>query len=197
MRLKRSDMKAKRIFLLIVPILLILGCKSAASPKRAINDAGMMYAMLYDYENSPISGASIYINGKKLIESDAQGRFILEFKTGGEYSIRAEKSGYETVEDVFTYDPMNVLYFRMINAPQLMVKAEAALEQYAYAEAEELVNRALKLESGKPEILFLQSIVFYKQGRKAEARAILLDLHGRFLNGDYITDFLTMVSQIP
>jgi len=197
MKSKRSDMKTKMAFFLIVPVLLLLGCKSAANPKRAINDAGMMYAMLYDYENSPISGASIYINGKKLIESDAQGRFILEFKTGGEYTIRAEKSGYETVENIFTYDPMNVLYFKMINAQQLLTQAEEALEQYAHANAEELINRALKLDSGKPEILFLQSIVFYQQGRNAEARAILIDLQSRGLNGDYITDFLVMVLQVP
>ena len=188
-------MKVKQLVLLIFLSILLSGCRSTAAPARAINNAGMMYAMLYDYDSTPVNGASVYIDGKKRIESDMQGRFILEFKKSGEYSIRIEKPGYETIEDTFTYDPMNVLYFKMANASQLLVQAEEALDQYLYSEAEELVNRSLQLEPTKPEILFFQSIVFYQQGRHREAQVILFDLQSQGVHGEYITEFLNRITE--
>jgi tetratricopeptide (TPR) repeat protein len=105
-----------------------------------------------------------------------------------------EKSGYELLEDTFTYDPMNVLYFKMVNASQLVSQAEEAMEQYAYKGAEELINRALNLEPNRPDILYFQSIVLYYQGRKAEARELLENLQNRGIDGDYIKDFLNKLS---
>lgn len=184
----------KNLFLLFaLSFIIITGCPS--TPKRAINDSGMMYGMVYDYDNSPVYGASIFINGIKYVESDLQGRFILQFTRNTKYNIRIVKSGYEKIESVFSFDPMNVLYFKIINASQLLTQAEEAVEQYNYVQAETLLKRAIALEPNRPDILYLFSIVLYFQQRNDEAKAILLDLNKRGINGEQITEFLKILSE--
>jgi len=184
----------KKIIFMLSLAALLAGCRSISTPKRAIHDSGMMYAMIYDYENTPVYGATVFINKKKYTESDLLGRFVLEFRKGGKYTVRLEKTGYELIEDTFTYDPMNVLYFKMVNASQLVSQAEESLEQYAYIGAEELINRALNLEPNRPDILYFQSIVLYYQGRKTEARVILENLQSKGIDGEYIKALLNKVS---
>jgi len=184
----------KNLFLLFTLSLVILtGCPS--TPKRAVNDSGMMYGMVYDYDNSPVYGASIYINGIKYVESDLQGHFILQFTRNTKYTIRIVKSGYEKIENVFSFDPMNVLYFKIINASQLLTQAEEAVDQYNYAQAETLLKRAIVLEPNRPDVLYLLSIVLYKQQRNDEAKAILLELNKRGINVEHITEFLKMIDE--
>jgi tetratricopeptide (TPR) repeat protein len=184
-----SDSRMRKLIPLAFLTLLLIGCRSISIPKRAINDSGMMYAMVYDYDNTPVSGASVCIDRKKYIETDLQGRFILEFNKG-EYAIQVAKQGYEIIEDKFTYDPMKVLYFKMINASQLLSQAENALDQYSYGEAEKLASRALALEPNRPDILYFQSVAYYRQGKMTEAIAILKGLQSREINGDFISEFL-------
>jgi len=184
----------KNLFLLFSLSLVILtACPS--TPKRAVNDSGMMYGMVYDYDNSPVYGASIYINGIKYIESDLQGRFILKFIRNTKYNIKIVKSGYENIESAFSFDPMNVLYFKIINASQLLTQAEEAVEQYNYTQAETLLKRAIALEPNRPDILYLYSIVLYFQQRNDEAKAILLGLNKRGINGEHITELLKMLDE--
>jgi len=185
--------KVKNIVALLILAVTIMSCKSVSAPKRAINDSGMMYAMVYDYDNMPVSGASVFINGKLYIETDLQGRFILEFPKKGEYAIIVAKPGYETLEDSFAYDPMNVLYLKMVNSTQLLSQAEEALDQYTYNDAETLIGRALALEPSRPDLLYFQSIVYFYQGRKAQAKDILENLLERGINGNHIVDFIRML----
>ena len=189
-----DDIKMKKLIFVILLASAFIGCRSVSTPRRAINDSGMMYSMVYDHENSPVYGATVFIDGRKRMESDLQGRFVMELKRGGRYRIKLEKPGYEVIEDTFTYDPMNVLYFKMVNTSQLILQAEEAMDQYAYAEAEALINRALKLEPNRPDVLYFLSIVFYYQGRNAEAITILEDLQSRGIGGEYITNFLNILS---
>jgi tetratricopeptide (TPR) repeat protein len=182
-------MKRKTTLFYLAVVLVICACKTSA-PIRAMDDSGMMYAMVYDWENIPVSGASVYIDGKKQIETDIQGRFVLEFRKGGEYHVRLVKNGYEQVEETFTYDPMKVLYFKMVNAAQLLSYAEEALDEQAYPEAEALLNRALTLEQARPDLLYLRSVVLYYQGRNDEAKLILESLRARGIAGDHISEFM-------
>lgn len=176
-------------------VVLLVSCKTASVPKRAVNDSGMMYAMVYDSENTPVSGASVYIGEKKYVESDIQGRFILEFKKEGEYAIKLAKKGYEDIEEIFKYDPMNVLYFRMVNANQLVALAETSLDEYAYRDAEGYLDRALALEPYRIDVLYLKSVTFYLQQKKAEARSILEYLLSTGINEPYVTDLLARVAE--
>jgi hypothetical protein len=178
---------------LLFPLLFIAAC-GTPPPKRAMHDSGMMYGMVYDYENIPVSAAAVYIDGEKYIETDIQGRFVMEFAESGEHIIKLVKNGYEEVEEVFQYDPFRVLYFKMVNVNQLVSMAEGALERYAYRDAEPFLDRALLLEPLRPDILYLKSIVLYFQGKKSEARVLLEFLQELGIEGEYISELLKRVS---
>jgi tetratricopeptide (TPR) repeat protein len=161
--------------------LLLLGMLSAVScqtgkPVKRLSDEGFMFAMIYDYENSPVPGVTVYLDGRKIVDSDIQGRFVLENMKKGQYAIKLTKRGYEMLEEVFQYEPLQVLYFKMINAQQLLVLAETEMDNAEFAKAENYLNRALQLEPNRPDILFLKSISYYLRARYAEAADILENL---------------------
>jgi len=157
---------------IILILILTVSCHTGKPIKRLSNE-GFMYAMIYDHENSPVSGVTVFLNGKNKVISDIQGRFILDDIKQGDYNIILTKKGYETLDEVFTYDPLQVLYFKMINTTQLMVLAETSLDDNDYINADRLINRALLLEPNRPDILFLRSIIYYLQGSYLEAVDIL------------------------
>jgi len=154
-----------------------------------------MYAMIYDYENIPVSGVVVYINGKKKVDSDIQGRFILDKMKKGEYRVKLTKKGYETLEETFRYDPLQVLYFKIINAQQLLVLAETALDNAEYTSAENYLNRALLLDPNRPDTLFLNSIACYLQGKNAEAAEILENMIISGYNAPSISQLLEKIRQ--
>jgi len=156
-------------------VMLLISCQSGKPIKR-LSDDGIMYAMIYDYDNMPVSGVTAFINGKKIVDSDIQGRFVLDKMKKGEYRIKLAKKRYESFEETFYFDPLQVLYFKIINAPQLAALAEAALDNKDFSAAENYIGRALILEPNRPDILFLKSAVFYLQGRNEESAEILENL---------------------
>jgi tetratricopeptide (TPR) repeat protein len=147
-------------------------CKTSAV-KRASGDSGLMYAMVYDYENIPVTGALVFIDGKNYTETDINGRFIMNFNKPGNYHLRITKQGYETVEQEFKFDPMNVLYLKLINLPQLLALAENALDRNNFPEAEGFITRALSLDQSRPDALFLKGIMLFLQKKYDETIAVL------------------------
>jgi tetratricopeptide (TPR) repeat protein len=182
-------MSRKTAFLCAAFLAVIGSCKTSA-PERAYRDSGLMLAMIYDYDNVPVNGAEIFIDDKKIIESDIQGRFVLEFRKPGEYTITVSKKGYEDIVQSFTFDPMDVLYLKMVNASQLLTLAEEALDQYSYPEAEDFLDRALVLEPHRPDILYLKSITLYLQNKYGESREILEYLISTGIHDEYVTGLL-------
>jgi tetratricopeptide (TPR) repeat protein len=160
---------------LLIVIILTLGFSSCQTgkPIKRLSKEGFLHAMIYDHENIPVSNVTVYINGKKTVESDIQGRFVLESVKKGEHTIKLTKKGYEELVGTFQYEPMNVLYFKMINTQQLAVLAENAIDLAEYTEAEDYINRILAIEPNRQDILFLKSINYYLQRKYQEALTIL------------------------
>jgi tetratricopeptide (TPR) repeat protein len=149
--------------------------------------------MVYDWENTPVSSVTVYIDNKKYIESDIQGRFVMEFKNPKDYTIKLSKKGYEDIEQVIQYDPMNVLYFKMVNVSQLVSLAENALDEKMYVEALSYLDRAIALEPSRPDAWYLKSITLYLQKKNEEAKEVLEYLMGNGINDAYITDLLRIL----
>jgi len=164
-------MKNKILVCFLLVLTLFASCKTGKQIK--LTDKGFMYAMIYDFDNTPVSGVTVYINGVKNVDSDIQGRFILDMVKKGEYRIKLVKKGYETLEERFYFDPLQVLYFKIINTSQLVALAETALDRAEFTIAENYINRALLLEPNRSDILFLKSIVYYSQAKYDEAEEIL------------------------
>jgi hypothetical protein len=132
-----------------------------------------MYGMIYDNESNPVSGVAVFLNGRKIVDSDIQGRFVLNGVKRGTYTIKLSRRGYEEIEEKFDYEPLNVLYFRMFNSYQLLSLAENSMDDNNFTAAEQFINRALQVEPGRQDILFLKSINFYLQKKYIDAQAIL------------------------
>jgi hypothetical protein len=135
-----------------------------------------MYGMIYDFDNIAVNGVQVSVDDKKVGESDIQGRFILSSGKGGEHTISLHKEGYEAILQTFTFDPMNVLYFKMINTAQLVSQAESAIDISSYDAAMAYLDRAAVLGNNRSDILFLQAIVFYRKGDYAAADAKIADI---------------------
>jgi tetratricopeptide (TPR) repeat protein len=185
----------KNTFLVVLGLLLFLSCQNQRGMRR-ISDEGLMYAMIYDFDNTPVSAVTVYLNGRRVVESDIQGRFILDNMRIGEYNIRLVKRDYETIEERFYYDPLNVLYFKMINTQQLVTLAETAIDNREFTAAEHLLKRALVITPDRPDILFLKSIVLFRQQRNNEAIIILENLIRTGNNEPAISQFLEMLKRL-
>ena len=165
-------MKALRYIMALLFIALLISCQSG-KPVRRLSDDGFMFAMIYDQSGSPVSGATVYLNGRRTVVSDIQGRFVLESMKRGSYKILLVKSGYEILEEEFQYLPMQVLYLKMTNTAALIELAENALDRRDLGEAEHYIERALAVEPMRPDIEFLSAIVYYLQGRLDRAAEVL------------------------
>jgi len=178
---------------LLLGITLLVSCNG--TPVSLTNE-GIMYAMIYDFDNVPVSAVAVYINDKRVVDSDIQGRFILDRMEKGEYSIKLIKRGYETLEEKFYYEPLYVLYFKMINTSQLVAFAETALDKEEFSAAENYINRALVIEPNRPDILFLKSITYYLQAKNDEAVEILENLIMSGNNTPSISQLLERIRQL-
>lgn len=163
------------IFFGIALSILAVSCSSVKA--KPIHDMdGIMYGMIYDFDNIAVNGVKVSVDDKKVGESDIQGRFILSSGKGGEHTISLHKEGYEAILQTFNFDPMNVLYFKMINTAQLTSLAESALDIGSYDTAMAYLDRAAVLGNGRSDILFLQAIVFYRKGDYVAADAKILEI---------------------
>ena len=162
----------------------ILSCNSAKG--SVATDKGIMYAMIYDHDNIPVSEVLVKVNGKQIVKSDVHGRFILDLKKRGEYTIELFKKGYEPLNQKFEYNPMNVLYFKLITADQLIVLAEEELDKFSYEEAEKYMQRAYYLEPLRADIIYLRSISLVLQEKYVEAKRMFSGLKENGYKGKYI-----------
>jgi len=178
-------MQIRVLYLLIVIIAVSFSsCNSIKG--RVATDEGIMYAMIYDYDNIPVSGVVVKANEKEIVKSDVHGRFILDFKKTGEYKIELSKKGYETLTQNFEYNPMNVLYFKLITAEQLVALAEEEMDKFCYEEAEKYIQRAYLLEPLRADIIYLKSINLVLQKKYIEAKKVFKELKEKGYSSKYI-----------
>jgi tetratricopeptide (TPR) repeat protein len=152
-----------------------------------------MYAMIYDNESNPVSGVEVFLNDKKIVNSDIQGRFILDGMKKGTYTIKLVKKGYEELVEIFDYEPLNVLYFKIINVSQLLSIAENLMDERNNLEAEKYIDRALLIEPKRQDSLFLKSINCYLLNKYAESLAILEELVKTGAADDSVTQLWELV----
>jgi tetratricopeptide (TPR) repeat protein len=173
--MKSAKNKWKNILFEVLIFILLISCQTDRKIKR-LSDESIMYGMIYDNESTPVSGVAVLINGKKIADSDIQGRFILNDVKRGIYTIKLSKKGYEDLEEQFNYEPLNVLYFKIFNSSQLAALAENAMDDKNYFAAGQFLDRALKIEPMRHDVLFLKSINEYLQKKYDDALAILEEL---------------------
>lgn len=187
----------KKVFLVILLTSVVyISCSSSkVTNKNVKEDNSVMHGMIYDFNSQPLSDVEIYVNNVFIVSSDVQGRFLLAFKDSGEYSITLKKNGFEVLSDTFIYNPLNILYFRIANAEQLLKRAEYALENHSYDKALNFVDRALVLENYRNDILYLKCIVCHKLQKTEEAKKILEDLKNNNCQSFYLEKLESKILQ--
>ena len=165
----------KRLLMIIASIVLLIAVSGCNTVKemRIKDEQPTMFGMIYDWGNNPVSGVSVYVNGAFTATSDFQGRFVLAINKNDEYAIRLEKKGYETIDGFFISEPLSILYYRMINADELIGEAEKHIESFEYDSALRCVDRALALEEFRYDAAYLKGVIYFKQNKFDEALAAL------------------------
>jgi hypothetical protein len=120
---------------------------------------------IFDYDNTPCSEVQIFIDKNSVTSSDINGRFVIPNLTKGNHELRATKDGYEEIIINFGFSNKNqVLWLRMISVNQLVKQIENAIDDRKMDEAENLIDRALKVSKDDPVVLYLQALYFIQNG---------------------------------
>lgn len=155
-------------FLLISCSLLFFSCKSIPN-----GDTEFMYVMIYDYENNVIKEVELFINNKKIGESDINGRFMIPVKGKDSKSVLTlSKINYETINDEIQLVEGYVLYYKMGDSNYYFEKAESLLDEDKLESALISIDKALLINE-KDEYYFLKSIILYRLGKIDEVKDCL------------------------
>lgn len=181
----------KKILLIYISMLFLFSCQTKNISNLDYKDTkSYMYGMVYDFDNKPVGDAKIYINNNLITKTDIQGRFILNIKKSKDlYSITVKKETYESLSSSFSYDPMNVLYFKLINTNQLLKQAEYYLSINSYESAIKFLQRATNLSPDRNDIKFLECIILYKKENYQAAFKKIKELQYLEPNNEFIKKF--------
>ena len=178
----------------ILSLLLQVSCSSIKGAERNTGEA-LMYGMVYNMENLPVSNAEVFIDGKSTTQTDAQGRFILISERRNDFTILLVKSGYENVTGNFHFEPMEVIHLIMVNAGQLVTQAEFSMDEGRYPEAVALCERALALNHERIDASYLKALGLVRMREYERARIILEELKTRIGEKEYIQQILEGLRQ--
>jgi len=163
----------------LLSALLLVGCASGGTNDARAFEKAPLFGMLYDEENQPCAGVKLAVDGAASksdtgLVTDIRGRFMLPDLSRGEHSLMATKEGYEqlTVKILFQ-NRTDVLFLRIISFGQLLAKAEKALEERKWDDAEMFLVRAEKLEAGDTVLQFLRAVKAYKTEKFDDAVDLL------------------------
>ncbi|MGA2478384.1 MAG: tetratricopeptide repeat protein [Spirochaetia bacterium] len=167
------------LWVILLSASVLLGCASVSRNNGREFEKAPLFGMMYDEENQPCVGVKLTVDGVRSendtgLVTDIRGRFMLPALSRGEHVLGATKPGYEdlSVKIVFL-NRTDVLFLRMTSFGQLLAKAEKALEEKKWNEAEALLARAEKLDAGDSVLRFLLAVRAYKTERYSEAVDIL------------------------
>lgn len=139
--------------LLFLLSLIFFSCSS--TPEKKIDS---VYVMVYDYDNSTVMDAKVFVNDKFLGCTDIYGRFMFAPSATKEYDVRVEKKGYETLSMTSKLQAGMVLYFKIGSGKYYAERAEEALDKNDLNEASKMIEKSIEIEDRK-DWKFLQEII--------------------------------------
>ncbi len=165
-------------FALVATALFILaGCMSQQVKDPRGFDVAPLFGMIYGYDNQPVAGVRISVDGKPGPQSDLMGRFVFPDLSRGEHSIIARKSGYETISISLKFlNQTQVLYLQMYSLAQLLDLAEKHIEAREWARAKDLLSRAATVDPADPAYRYVKAILDFRKGNTADAVSALRGL---------------------
>lgn len=186
-------MADKKSIIISILILLVLGFVSCKSTPTEVKDT--VFAMIYDLENKPVRNISFYLDDKYIGKSDINGRFIFEMKDSKEHTLVLESDDYEKITDKVQYEASLVLYYKIGNIEQLLLKAEEAMSEKKYTDTINYINRALSINPKEEDALYFKALVYFKQNELELAEETLSNIEITDKNQIYIKNLQDKILQ--
>jgi tetratricopeptide (TPR) repeat protein len=180
---------AAGLWILFSIMILFSACSSVKGVKKTSGET-IMYGMVYNDENIPVSGAEVFIDGKTISITDAQGRFILSSRQRRTFHLTLVKTGYESITAVYFFEPTEVIHIVMLNAEHLISQAEIAMDDGRYDDTVSLCKRALALNTQRIDATYLKALAYIKLREYGIVRFILAELQAQTGNREYIKKIL-------
>ena len=181
------------LILLSIALLTESSCKTAEFGFKVMDLNGMVY----DFSNRPVANCDVSINWWFKSITDINGRFTIPKLPFGTYTITGSKKGYEAYsEEIVIKNRGQIVYFRIPSQNQLLDLVDEALSANDLATAEELVERAYRIDNNNVEMLFYYATVKFRQNDYQEAITFLeaaTDLGSKDI---YIERFLEILKEL-
>lgn len=159
-----------RLLSLLAIFVALIGCVSQQAKDPRGFDVAPLFGMIYGYDNQPVSGVEISVDGKAGPESDLMGRFVFPDLPRGAHSVIATRPGYETLSVNLRFlNQTQVLYLQMYSQAQLVDLAEKSIRGREWAKAQGLLSRASAIDAKDAAYRYVVAILDYKRGKVADA----------------------------
>ena len=181
--------------LIIVPLALFIksSCKTSEFGFKVMDLNGMVY----DFSNRPVAHCDISLAWWFKSSTDINGRFTIPKLPYGIYTLTAHKKGFEVyTEEIIIKNSEQIVYFRIPSQNQLLDLVDEALTANDLAAAEELVERAYKIDSNSIETLYYYATIKFKQNDYQEAITFLEAAKDLGSKDTYIDKFLTILWEL-
>ena len=189
-------MKKKQPVLFVITVIAfaVVSCKTAEFGYKVFDINGMVY----DFSNRPVANCEISLGRRGLIgTSDINGRFSIPRVPIGNYTLTAFKDGHERYSEEFLIKQRNqIIYIRLPSQNQLLDLLDEALTANNFLLAEEMAERAYRIDPGNIEALFYFAAVKFKRHDYGGA-LILLEKAGDPGSRDpYIDKFIALIKEV-
>ena len=182
------------LFVFIIAALLVFSCKSAEFGYKVFDINGMVY----DFSNRPLANCEISLGSRGLNStSDINGRFSIPRVPIGNYALTVSKDGHENYSEVFFIKQRGqIVYIRLPSQSQLLDLVDEALASNNFPLAEELAERAYRIDPNSIETLFYFATVRYRQRDYGGALAFLEEAGNLGSKDPYIDKFMTLLMEV-
>jgi tetratricopeptide (TPR) repeat protein len=178
------------LHIILFTALAAVSCKTAEFGFKVID----LHGMVYDFSNRPVANCEVSLGRKYNSVTDINGRFTLPKVPLGTYTLTASRRGFERYADeVIIRERGQIIYFRIPSQNQLLDLADEALGINDFALAEELVERAYKIDNNNIEMLFYYATVKFRQREHTRAIHLLETAKSLGSKDLFIDKFLTIL----
>jgi tetratricopeptide (TPR) repeat protein len=186
----------KPITVMVLLAFLLTACASQQKAEILDFDTAPLFGMIYDKDNQPCAGVAINIDGTQGPVTDIRGRFILPDVTRGAHTVVAQKEGFEKLTVTVQFlNKTDVLYLNIMSFSELLTKAENALKEMKWDDADAFLSRAEKLDSEDSIFLYLRAVLAYKTGEYPKAVEYLNGILTKGVKEAYVYLFLADIYQ--
>lgn len=154
-----------RVLIAVAACLPFLSCGTIHSGVETGRTA-QFFGMVYGGDHQPVSGASVFVDGKQTAISDDGGRFLVRSLSFGRHGLVVTKPGREPVRTTVEFlDRTTVFYATMFSAEELTGKALTAMQNGRLASAHDLIVRAEALDPSSIDAEFADACISIASGR--------------------------------